>query len=155
MRRINRCLNRQLLTVCQQAIQLDEISSKLHKYLPENLRNNCRVGSFNKGCLILVTNNAIWATELRYCLPTLRDSLRRDAGLYQLTSIKINIMVESRLNTAGLKQKTQEYQMSDIARDTLSNVMIYLRDNRPVESSKRVDSPAMNSKTVSSEATSS
>ena len=91
MRPINRCLNPQLLEICQRAIQLDELNSKLKHYLTPPLSEHCQVGSFNKGCLLLTVSNAAWATELRYSLPVLRDQLRKEAGLYQLTSIKIHI----------------------------------------------------------------
>lgn len=88
IRPINRCLNPQLLNLCQQAIQLDELNCKVKAHLPTPLNNYCQVAAFNHGCLILRAQNAAWATELRYRLPELRDQLRK-AGLYQLISIKI------------------------------------------------------------------
>jgi hypothetical protein len=90
MRRINQCLNKQLLSICQRAIDLDELNHKVLSHLPENLRSRCTVASFNKGCLLLVIADAAHASELRFCLPTLRDDLRA-AGLHQLISIKTQI----------------------------------------------------------------
>ena len=91
MRSINRCLNKQLVDICQRSVQLEELSNKLIQYLPENLAKECQVGSFNKGCLLLITRNAAWASQLRYIIPELRDKLRKEAGLYQLSSIKIAV----------------------------------------------------------------
>ena len=91
MRSISRCLNKQLADICQRSVQLEELSNKVIQLLPEQLANECQVGSFNKGCLILTTSNAVWASQLRYAIPELRDKLRKDAGFYQLTSIKIAI----------------------------------------------------------------
>lgn len=99
MRRINRCLNKQLVDICQRSMQLDDLNNKLLHYLPEHLLMHCKIGSFNKGCLLITTDNAIWATELRYCIPKLRDDLRIKAGLYQLSSIKIQI-------TTGMSPET-------------------------------------------------
>lgn len=88
IRPINHCLNAQLLDLCQRTIQLDDLNCKIKANLPTPLHNYCQVAAFNHGCLLITATNAAWATELRYCLPELRDKLRT-AGLYQLTSIKI------------------------------------------------------------------
>lgn len=94
MRRINRCLNPRLVEICQRNIQLEELNVKLHAYLPAPLNTHCQIGSFNKGCLVIVVNDAAWASQLRYMLPELRDKLRKEAGIYQLSSINISIIPE-------------------------------------------------------------
>ncbi|WP_058533158.1 DUF721 domain-containing protein [Legionella saoudiensis] len=91
MRSINRCLNKQLADLCQRSLQLEELSNKLRQFLPDELAKECLVGSFNKGCLLITTANAAWASQLRYLVPELRDNLRK-AGLYQLLSIKISVV---------------------------------------------------------------
>lgn len=91
MRAISRCLNKQLADLCQRSVQLEELSGKVTQLLPANLASVCHVGSFNKGCLVLTTTNAAWASQLRYAIPELRDRLRKEAGMYQLSSIKVNI----------------------------------------------------------------
>ena len=70
----------------------EELNAKINQYLPEELREQCTVGSFNNCCLVLVLRNPEWALQLRYSLPELRDTLRRDAGLHQLASIKITVL---------------------------------------------------------------
>lgn len=74
-------------------MQLEELSHKVLQLLPADLAASCQVGSFNKGCLILTTANAAWASQLRYALPELRDRLRKEAGMYQLLSIKVDIVI--------------------------------------------------------------
>ncbi len=91
MRHITRCLNPKIIDICQRAIKLEELSAKLTHYLPDNLRERCHVGSFTNGCLVLVTQDPVWASQLRYSLPELRDALRTKAGLYQLVSIKVTV----------------------------------------------------------------
>jgi hypothetical protein len=107
MRRINSCLNKQLVDLCQRAVQLDELGNKVNQWLPDNLRAHCRVGSFARGCLLIVVDQADWATELRYCLPTLRDNLRQNAGVYQLTSIKIQIAADAPMASLDKRQKAK------------------------------------------------
>lgn len=94
MQPITHCLNKQLLEICQQASVLEDLNRKINGLLPENIREHCTVGSFKKGCLVLVLSETTFATELRYFLPTLRDSLRKNAGLHQLVSIKVEIMAD-------------------------------------------------------------
>lgn len=94
MRRINRCLNTRLMDICKRTIKLEELNTKLQDYLPPSLLTHCNVGSFNHGCLVIVTSDPVWASQLRYSLPELRDKLRRDAGIYQLTSIKVTLTID-------------------------------------------------------------
>lgn len=117
MRSISRCLNKQLADICQRSMQLEELSSKITHLLPANLAAECRVGSFNKGCLVLTTSNAAWASQLRYAVPELRDKLRKEAGMYQLTSIKINI-VES-TSVYEKSSKPAPHELSDKAKATI------------------------------------
>lgn len=87
MKHINQCLNTRLTDLCKRAIQLDELNHKLQLFLPTELKAHCQVGSFNLGCLTIVVDDAVWASQLRYLLPDLRDDMRK-SGIYQLTSIK-------------------------------------------------------------------
>ncbi len=99
MRHITRCLNTQLADICQHAIKLEELTAKIVNYLPENLRERCRVGSFKNSCLVLTTNDPVWASQLRYVLPELRDKLRTEAGIHQLASIKVTVDTASYIHS--------------------------------------------------------
>lgn len=91
MRRIHQCLNTKLSEIYQAALMISELNAKLSNYLPEHLRAHFSVGSFNQGCLVLITPDPVWASQLRYHLPELREDLRKKAGIYQLASIKISV----------------------------------------------------------------
>ncbi|MDP3706335.1 MAG: DUF721 domain-containing protein [Legionellaceae bacterium] len=115
MRHITRCLNPKLTEICLHAIKLEEVSAILLSYLPDNLKDHCRVGSFRNGCLTLVTHDPVWASQIRYTLPELRDTLRSEAKLYQLASIKITIDVtqpSSRVVPTSTTQKPDEHSNS-------------------------------------------
>ncbi len=92
MRHITRCLNPRLVEICQRAIKLEELNEKISSYLPETLREHCHVGSFTNGCLVLITNDPVWAHQLRYALPELRDKLRSEADIHQLAFIKVTVV---------------------------------------------------------------
>ncbi|RUR10722.1 DUF721 domain-containing protein [Legionella septentrionalis] len=89
MRPINQCLNPKLAELCQQALRSESLKDKVSQHLPPLFQKHCSIAGFNKGCLILLVDDAIWATQLRFLLPELRDKLRQEAGIYQLASIKL------------------------------------------------------------------
>jgi hypothetical protein len=91
MRPIKFCLNKQLVSICHQSMLNEKMHQILLRYLPPELQNACQVGSFSKGRLTLITG-AVWASQLRFMLPELRDALRSQGGFYQLTAIDIKIV---------------------------------------------------------------
>jgi hypothetical protein len=113
MRQISRCLNSQLVDICQ---RVDELNVKIKDLLPSSLAEYCQVGSFNCGCLLITTTEANWASQLHYFLPELRDKLRT-AGLYQLTSIKIAVLPGD-YHKPFVKQR-QQIQLSATARNSI------------------------------------
>ena len=93
MKHIARCLNNKLIGLCEKTLELEWLNTLMTKYLPEDLHVHCKVGSFNRGCLLLVIDDPIWSTKLRFLLPELRDQLRKEANLYKLVSIKIQVLM--------------------------------------------------------------
>ncbi|KTC99298.1 hypothetical protein Lgee_1236 [Legionella geestiana] len=91
MRPLLDCLNPLLRDLFQRADALKAQNAMLQRHLPESLRGHCRVASLHRGVMTLITDNATWATPLRYALPSLRDALRQHEKLYQLTSIQIRV----------------------------------------------------------------
>jgi hypothetical protein len=116
MRPISRCLNNQLLDICQRAVQLNELNTKIKDFLPASLAEYFQVGSFNQGCLLITTTEASWANLLRYSLPELRDKLRA-AGLFKLTSIKLAVITVE-YDKPFVKQR-QQTLLSATARNSI------------------------------------
>ena len=118
MQRISQCLNTKLAEIYKRALAIDHLNETIIQYLPENLRDHFTIGSFSNGNLVLITTNPIWASQLRYHLPDLRDTLRKDAGLYQLASIKINIAADAIFPT--IEKSTPRFlPLSANARETI------------------------------------
>lgn len=127
MRPINQCLNPKLKEICLQAIKLEALNDIVSSYLPDAVKNHCRVGSFNKGCLQLLVDDAVWATQLRYDLPLLRDNLRLKAGVYQLVSIKI--IVRSLCDDASVAKKARrKLCISETARHNIQSAADKIND---------------------------
>lgn len=121
MQQIGQCFNKQLRTIYQQSTELNALNVLLKTYLKENLRAHCYAGSFNKGRLVIIVD-AIWATELRYELPALRDRLRNDAGLYQLIAVDLKIVAELAAEKRSLKTVRKTPPLSPKARQAILNI---------------------------------
>ena len=118
MKSIRQCLNKRLIELCESAMQLEELSLKVARLLPTELANQCQVGSFNKGCLVLITHDASWASQLRYAIPELRDKLRKNERLYQLSSIKI-VVTPPTINDYKRAKSTSAPKLTIKAQKTL------------------------------------
>lgn len=121
MKRINRCLNANVLDICQRVVQLEDMNKKVRRFLPDALSESCYVGSFTKGCLVIVTPDPVWASQLRYCIPDLRDKLRSEAGIYQLTSIKVTVSIDSVTSAIDTKKNKRANSISNKSREIISN----------------------------------
>lgn len=114
MQKFHECLNNQLLTLCQQAFQLDEWTKMVNEFLPSSLKGHCFVSSFSKGKMVISIKEVILATELRYFLPELRDLLRKNGQVYQLVSLGIRLYPDnsSLQNTMPLKEEKKTLSLS-------------------------------------------
>jgi len=93
MRKINQCFNTPLASIYKQASQLENLTHLVQCHLKKTEHElvPCHVSRFSSGCLVLAVDDPVWATQLRFELPSLRDKLRQE-GLHQLTSIRINLL---------------------------------------------------------------
>lgn len=107
-------------------MQLEMLNQMVQKHLPASMVNHCQVGSFRLGCLRLIVTDPIWASELRYSLPDLRDTLRSEAGLYQLSSIKIDVAL---VNEPEKQRKIRSISLSDKARNIIASDAQGIKDD--------------------------
>ncbi len=135
MKSIKYCLNKQLAELCKQSVKLEELAVQIAHLLPSELASHCQVGSFNKGCLTLITTDPVWATQLHYALPELRDALRKKRILYQLNSIKVttstplNLPTQKKKNNMQLSTETKALLITESERCTyqpLSKALLHL-----------------------------
>ncbi len=119
MHPIQRCLNPQLIAMCKKSIQIESLNDKVSDYLPVTLKPHCTVASFTQGCLNLIVDDPVWASSLRFILPEMRDKLRVQAGMYQLTSIKITI--NKNCNTPNKAKAKPGRELSAQARNIIQD----------------------------------
>lgn len=110
MRRAYQCLDPKLQALCQRAVQYSNLQEKVIPFLPEAYQPHCQVGSYQQGTLVLTVQDPVWASQLRYVLPELRDSLRQN-GFYQLINIEVQVLAKMQdkgMNTPKAKPATSK-----------------------------------------------
>lgn len=119
MRKIKDCLNHKIANICKKSINVEEVGHKIKNFLPEHIAPHCTIGGFDKGCLTIYTTDPVWAHELRFLLPSLREDLRKKAGIYGLGSIKIQIKpIEEKFRINSRRQKA----ISDIGEKAIKEI---------------------------------
>lgn len=88
-KKIINCLNHELVNLYKQTAKLQALEEQIKTYLPDHLQSDINISSFEKGILTIACRNPAISTELRFMLPSLRESLRQKAALYTLRSIKL------------------------------------------------------------------
>lgn len=81
--------------------QLDKLQDLIQQLLPEHLRSHVRVGNMKNGQLLLICDDTSWTTELKFLLPELRDRLREEYQLYQLSGLR----AKAEMPIASVKKK--------------------------------------------------
>lgn len=119
MRKITQCFNTPLAAIYKQASQLESLTHLVQRHLKKNEHEcvPCKVSRFSKGCLVLAVDDPVWATQLRFELPQLRDKLRQE-GLHQLTSIRINLLPE----TPAIKPPKKKSREAFISNNAKRNI---------------------------------
>lgn len=75
----------------QRGKKLHQLTHWIHNLLPVDLAIHCHVLNLRNGSLIIACDSTVWATRLRYQIPALLETLRRDAGLSDLVDIQIRV----------------------------------------------------------------
>jgi hypothetical protein len=81
----------QLNKLIEQARAIELLNKRFASLLPSEFASHCRIGHFEAGVLTLFTDNAAWATRLRYAVPTLLSNLRQEPSWAGLCSIQIKV----------------------------------------------------------------
>jgi hypothetical protein len=100
--------------------QLQRLQEQWELFLPLNLQPYCRVANFRDGCLIIAVASAAWATQLRYVLPDMLQSLRSQGGLYQLCSISHYIEPDLMKQNSVKPAVTKKVQRPKLSSDTVA-----------------------------------
>lgn len=82
---------RMLQTIMSKAHYLNKLNFIVHQHLAEDLAPHCRVANYTVGRLKLITSSSVWASRLRFCIPTLLTNLQKHHAFSQLQHIELSI----------------------------------------------------------------
>lgn len=76
----------------QRGKKLQQLSRWVQSTLDPDLAGHCHVLNLRGSTLILATDATVWATRLRYQIPTLLQILREQGSLKEISDIQIRVM---------------------------------------------------------------
>jgi len=79
--------NQTLQQLVKKAERLLDLNQRLLEQLATPLKEHCKLANWRNGCLVIETDSAVWATQLRYSSPDLLERLRKIPEFYGLCSI--------------------------------------------------------------------
>jgi hypothetical protein len=98
--------NHELASLITRVRQLDRYSRRLRQLLPSPLCEHCRVADIRENKLIVGVDNAVWATKLRFYVPSLLPQLQQShQELAGITRIKVLILQATSIPGSEQPQK--------------------------------------------------
>ena len=70
---------------------LQDLDTAVKSWLPEKLADKVKVAVVREGVLVLTAESPVWATRLRYEVPSVLEKARQHPGLGQLEDIEIRV----------------------------------------------------------------
>ena len=83
--------NQEVKSLTENATQLIELDKLFRAVLPPKLARYCRVGNYRNGQLLLETQSASAATQLKFLLPQIRGKLKKSSKFRALQDIKLRV----------------------------------------------------------------
>lgn len=103
--------------------RLTTLNKLLKKQLPILLQSHCQVANYQAGCLSIQTDNAAWATQLRYILPDIQKKLETLPEFKDLKTISYFIAPAENLAT---QQPIHELKISSDSAQIIKDAAEYI-----------------------------
>lgn len=100
--------------VIKKAALLQQLNHIFHNTLPTELANHCQIAKQTKEVIVLIVDNAAWATNLRYMIQDIIKTLRTQPEFKNLQ--KIRYQVKKEFEPAKIKKRKKNLQAIQNAR---------------------------------------
>jgi hypothetical protein len=81
-----------LKSYLEKAEYLNKLNSIFETIIPPDFISNCKIANFEGGRLTLYVTNSGWATRIRYAIPSLMNSLKKDSHFALVSEIKCKVI---------------------------------------------------------------
>ncbi len=126
-----------LKAVIDQARQLDRLSRRLQRALPEELQGQWRLARLDEGEMVIVAESSAWATRLRYLTPQIQAAAERVTGFRPQ-----RVTVRVAPSEPSPRRRHSPAPLSEQARATLQGAAAATDDPRLREALERLASRA-------------
>lgn len=122
-------LNKQsgLRNIVQHAKYFVTLQKIVHQHLPEAAAEHCHLANYHQGRLVLIIDNAHWATRLRYQQNQLVSRLCQHVEFKNLQRIQLKIRPSSAFNDA-IDKKKPRLEISAQAGQAINNCAETIED---------------------------
>ncbi len=125
MKSINKLLEKtqpQLQRLAQRCQVLEQINSIIRHTVPNPLNEHCHVANLRRTTLIIHTDSALWASQLRYLSPSLMEKWHQETNLPDIRKVEIKV----RFNYQPVRHYTHNPSLSkqseSLLRDTAEQI---------------------------------
>ncbi|MBD3609325.1 MAG: DUF721 domain-containing protein [Gammaproteobacteria bacterium] len=101
------------------------LTQNLRALLPSPLAENCQAGGIKNDTLIIFTTSAVWASKLRYLIPTLLADFSEHPKFQQVTEINIKINQSTKqpeTKGANKNRLTLSMESAELIRQTAESI---------------------------------
>lgn len=113
--------NKMLKSLVDHLHELQEFNVLLSQHLPTEIVKHCQVVKFEKNCLFVMVDNGHWATQLRFNIPDLMNSLREIPKLKNLNGIICKTRPQASVGRSSHAVKTRK--VATMSPDTAADVL--------------------------------
>jgi len=93
-----------LETLLAHAQRLKRLQDSLDELFPSSVRPHCQAASFQGDHLVLNVSSSIWATRIRYLLPTLLVQLQKNYALARPPKVRIRVSLPRQMEATRIKR---------------------------------------------------
>jgi len=86
--------NGQLKKLLNKTKQLRKLDQDFQTILDPQLTKHCKIANLRNDCLIIIADNATWATRIRYMAPDLLEKLKNKPNFQQVKTIRCIIRTD-------------------------------------------------------------
>jgi len=97
--------NKILTKLIKKTSSLQNLNRLFQEILNNDLSKHCQIAQKTKNLLVIIVDNAAWATNLRYAIPDIIKTLRTQPEFKNLQNIRYHISRYSMPPTASPQQK--------------------------------------------------
>ncbi|MEK7990340.1 MAG: DUF721 domain-containing protein [Thiotrichaceae bacterium] len=106
----------------QRCQALREVDDVLHQTIPSPLSDHCHIANLRHTTLIMHTDSALWASQLRYLLPKLMEQWQQETHLPEIQKVEIKVRFTHQPERRYTHHPSLSKKTESLLRDTAEQV---------------------------------